>query len=198
MPKSKSRSTKDQPLAIELLMADHRKVEDLFEQYEQEKEADDGTKRQIAKQICDELTVHAQVEEELFYPWLRETLDEDDQDMVEEAQVEHNGAKDLIAQIEAADAIDPAFDAMVKVLGEYIKHHVKEEETEIFPEVAGEKEALDEIGQEMASRKTEIKEELGIAEEAAAEGEEDESEDSTPPQGDRSGSSQGQRSQRSR
>jgi hemerythrin-like domain-containing protein len=118
--------------------------------------------------------------------------------MVEEAQVEHNGAKDLIAQIEAADEVDATFDAMVKVLSEYIKHHVNEEETEIFPEVASEKEALDEIGQEMASRKTEIKEELGIAEEAAAEGDGDETdEDASPPQADR-GSSQGQRSQRSR
>ena len=199
MPKSKSRSTKEQPLAIELLMADHRKVEDLFEQYEQEKESDDGTKRQIAKQICDELTVHAQVEEELFYPWLRETLDEDDQEMVEEAQVEHNGAKDLIAQIEAADAVDATFDAMVKVLSEYIKHHVKEEESEIFPEVASEKEALDEIGQEIVSRKAEIKEELGIAEEAAAEGEEGEEEEGdSPPTSGRNGANQGQRTQRSR
>jgi hemerythrin-like domain-containing protein len=171
MPKSKNRSIKEQPLAIELLMADHRKVEDLFEQYEQEKEADDDTKRQIAKRICDELTVHAQVEEELFYPWLREALDEDDQEMVEEAQVEHNAAKDLIAQIEAAEEVDATYDAMVKVLSEYIKHHVKEEENEIFPEVSSEKEALDEIGQEMASRKAEIMEDLGIAGEA---GEDDE------------------------
>jgi hemerythrin-like domain-containing protein len=198
MPKSKSRSTKDQPLAVELLMADHRKVEDLFEQYEQEKEADDDTKRAIAKQICDELTVHAQVEEELFYPWLRETLDEDDQEMVEEAQVEHNGAKDLIAQIEAASEIDATYDAMVKVLSEYIKHHVKEEETEIFPAVSGEKEALDEIGQEMASRKNEIKEELGIVDEAAAEGSEEGDDEDSPRTRGGSGASQGQRSQRSR
>ena len=189
MPKSKSRSTKDQPLAIELLMADHRKVEDLFEQYEQEKEADDDTKREIAKRICNELTVHAQVEEELFYPWLRETLDEDDQEMVEEAQVEHNGAKDLIAQIEAAEDVDATYDAMVKVLSEYIKHHVKEEENEIFPEVAGEKEALDEIGQEIASRKSELKEELGMA---------DDSDDEEESSRGRSARDEGERPQRSR
>jgi hemerythrin-like domain-containing protein len=163
MPKSKS-GAKAQPLAIELLMADHRKVEDLFEQYEAEKEGDDGIKRGIATRICGELTVHAQVEEELFYPWLRENLDEDDMEMVEEAQVEHNGAKDLIAQIEAAEEVDATYDAMVKVLSEYIKHHVKEEENEIFPAVSSKREELDELGQEMSSRKEELIEELGLDE----------------------------------
>ena len=161
MPKSKI-GAKAQPLAIELLMADHRKVEDLFEQYEAEKEADDDTKRRIARRICGELTVHAQVEEEIFYPWLRENLDDDDMEMLEEAQVEHNGAKDLIAQIEAATEIDATYDAKVKVLSEYIKHHVKEEENEIFPEVSSERDALDELGQEMSSRKEELTEELGL------------------------------------
>jgi len=162
MPKSKS-GAKAQPLALELLLADHRKVEDLFEQYEAEKESDDNTKRAIANRICGELTVHAQVEEEIFYPWLRENLDEDDMEMVEEAQVEHNGAKDLIAQIEGATKIDATYDAKVKVLGEYIKHHVKEEENEIFPAVSSEKDELDALGQEMSSRKEELVEELGLA-----------------------------------
>jgi hemerythrin superfamily protein len=174
MPKSKS-TAKSQPLAIELLMADHRKVEDLFEQYEQEKEGDDDTKRGIAERICGELTVHAQVEEEIFYPWLRENLDEEEMDMVEEAQVEHNGAKDLIAQIQGATEIDAKYDAKVKVLSEYIKHHVKEEEKEIFPEVSSEKEALDELGEEMAARKAELMEELGVSEEAGEEGAESKS-----------------------
>ena len=151
-----------QPVAIELLEADHRKVEALFEQYEGEKEGDEDTKREIAKKICGELTAHAQLEEELFYPWLRENLDEEDMEMLEEAYVEHAGAKDLIAQIEAATEIDGAFDAKVKVLSEYIKHHVKEEEEEIFPEVAGEQEELDELGQEMHGRKAEIMDELGL------------------------------------
>src|SRR5258706_2708017 len=150
MAKSKTGSSGSQPLAIELLMTDHRKVEDLFEQYDSEKESDEDTRRGIAQQICNELTVHAQVEEELFYPWLRENLD--DMDRVEEAQVEHNGAKDLIAQIETAEAVDDHYNAMVKVLGEYIKHHVKEEEQKIFPEVKDQQEALDELGQEMADR----------------------------------------------
>jgi hemerythrin superfamily protein len=154
--------SRSQPIAIEMLTADHRTVEDLFDRYESEKESDDDTKRGIAQRICGELTVHAQVEEELFYPWLRENLDEDDMEMVEEAQVEHQTAKDLIAQIEGASEIDETYDAKVKVLGEYIKHHVKEEENEIFPSVASEKEALDELGQEMMARKLELMEELGL------------------------------------
>ena len=173
MAKSKSAAARAQPLALELLMADHRKVEDLFEQYDQEKESDDGTRREIAQRICTELTIHAQVEEELFYPWLRENLDEDEMEMLEEAQVEHNTAKDLIAQIEAATDIDEVYNAKVKVLGEYIKHHVQEEENEIFPEVRGEHEELDELGQEMSARKGELQEELGVVPDEADEDEEE-------------------------
>ena len=165
MATSKSKSGA-KPVAIELLEADHRKVENLFEEYEGEKEGDEDAKRAIAKKICGELTAHAQLEEELFYPWLRENLDEEDMEMLEEAYVEHAGAKDLIAQIEAATEIDGAFDAKVKVLSEYIKHHVKEEEQEIFPEVRGQKEELDELGQEMHGRKAELAEELGLEQDA--------------------------------
>jgi len=163
MARSKSGAARAQPLALELLMSDHRKVEDLFEQFEQEKDSDEGTRREIAQQICAELTIHAQVEEELFYPWLREQLEDDDMEMVEEAQVEHNTAKDLIAQIEGATDIDEVYNAKVKVLSEYIKHHVQEEENEIFPEVRDEHEELDELGQEMASRKGELQEEMGVS-----------------------------------
>jgi len=172
MARSKSGTPRAQPLALELLMSDHRKVEDLFEQYEQEKDGDEATRREIAQQICNELTIHAQVEEELFYPWLRENLDEDDMEMVEEALVEHNTAKDLIAQLEGATDIDEQYNARVKVLGEYIKHHVQEEENEIFPAVRDEQEELDELGQELAARKGELKEEMGLPEE----GEEEEGE----------------------
>jgi hemerythrin-like domain-containing protein len=174
MAKSKSGAARAQPLAIELLMSDHRKVEDLFEQYEQEKESDEGTRREIAQKICAELTIHAQVEEELFYPWLRENLEDDEMEMLEEAQVEHQSAKDLIAQIEAATDIDEVYNAKVKVLGEYIKHHVQEEENEIFPEVRSEQEELDELGQEMSARKGELQEEMGLV----ADSDEEEDEDS--------------------
>ena len=98
-------------------------------------------------------------------------------EMVEEAQVEHNTAKDLIAQIEGATDIDEVYNAKVKVLSEYIKHHVQEEENEIFPEVRDQQEELDELGQEMSARKGELMEEMGLSEEASEEDEENEDED---------------------
>ena len=198
MAKSKSGGARAQPLAIELLMADHRKVEDLFERYESEKDGDEGTRREIAQQICAELTIHAQVEEELFYPWLREQLEDEDMEMVEEAQVEHNGAKDLIAQIEGATDIDEVYNAKVKVLSEYIKHHVGEEENEIFPEVRSEQEELDELGQEMVARKGELMEEMGLAADSEDDEGEGEGEDEEPGKGKGKGSSGRESTQRSR
>ena len=163
MARSKSGGSKGAPaVAIELLESDHRKVEMLFEQYEDEKEGDEETKRSIAEKICKELTAHAQLEEELFYPWLRENLEEDDMEMLEEAYVEHASAKDLIAQIQGGAEIDATYDAKVKVLQEYIKHHVEEEENEIFEAVSDKREELDELGQEMHARKAELMEELGL------------------------------------
>ena len=167
------RSARSQPLALELLTTDHRKVEDLFAQYEDGKDGDEGARRELAERICAELKVHTQVEEELFYPWLRENLDDDDMEMVEEAQVEHNGAKDLIEQIEGASDIDEEYNAKVKVLGEYVKHHVNEEENGIFPKVSDQQEELDELGQEMAARKGELAEEMGLEPEGAEASEED-------------------------
>lgn len=161
---ARKNSSRARPLALELLEADHRKVEALFDQYEEEKEADESTKRPIAERICGELTVHAQVEEEIFYPWLRENLSEDDMELVEEALVEHATAKDLIAQLEGGE-IDETYDAKVKVLSEYIKHHVQEEEGEIFEKCGDMKEELDELGQQVAARKAELMAEMGLAEE---------------------------------
>jgi hemerythrin-like domain-containing protein len=166
MARAKQSST-EKPLALELLASDHRKVEDLFERYESAKEDEDEGRTEIAERICKELTVHAQVEEELFYPWLKENLDEEDMEMVEEAYVEHASAKDLIAQIEGAGGPDGEYDAKVKVLSEYIKHHVKEEENEIFEACADMQEELDELGQEIASRKAELAEEHGLTEDEA-------------------------------
>lgn len=160
MARSTQGGSRNLPLALEMLASDHRKVEDLFRMYEDEKEGDEDTKRSLAERICGELTAHARLEEELFYPWLKENMDE--MDKVCEAYVEHAGAKDLISQIQGASEIDDEYDAKVKVLSEYIKHHVKEEENEIFPEVADKQEELDELGQEMAARKTELMEELGL------------------------------------
>lgn len=128
--------TKSEKDACDLLDADHRAVKKLFKQFDElagsHAARSIATRRELANQICHELTVHARIEEEIFYPALRNVLK--DTALLAEAEIEHATAKDLIAQIESMETPDEAFDAKVKVLGEYIDHHVKEERTEIFPQ----------------------------------------------------------------
>jgi hemerythrin superfamily protein len=145
------------PDAIDLLIADHREVKALFKEYDKlvKAEADAGERQVVAAQICVMLTAHATAEEELFYPAAREVLG-DDEDLVDEADVEHASAKELIAQIEAGSPDDPLYDARVKVLGEYIDHHVKEEEGEMFPKIRKSELDLDAMGEEIAARKAEL------------------------------------------
>ncbi len=147
--------------AIEMLMSDHKAVKALFKQYDKLVAGDGDTdeKQAIAQQICQALTVHAQVEEELFYPAAREVLG-DDEDLVDEADVEHSTAKDLIAQIEGSSPDEALYDAQVKVLGEYIDHHVKEEEGEMFPKLKKAKLDTKSLGVEMAARKDELMAEI--------------------------------------
>lgn len=142
--------------AIELLTNDHREVKALFERYDElvQSEAESGEKQVVAAQICVMLTAHATAEEELFYPRAREVLG-DDEDLVDEADVEHACAKELIAQIEAGSPEDPLYDAKVKVLGEYIDHHVKEE-GEMFKKVRKTELDLEALGEEIAARKAEL------------------------------------------
>ena len=110
--------------AIEMLKADHRRVEGLFDKYQQARRR--AEKSKLAQQICLELTIHAQLEEEIFYPACREHVDDP---LLDEAQVEHDTAKILITEIAmGSPTADPFFDAKVKVLGEYVRHHVEEEE----------------------------------------------------------------------
>ena len=157
-PKTGSRTTRRTKAntasqdAIALLKADHREVKTMFEQYD--KTEDDAEKAELAQKICAALKVHAQIEEEIFYPAAYEAIDDDD--LLDEAEVEHASAKDLIAQIEAGQPGEPLFDAKVKVLGEYIDHHVKEEEGELFPECRSSKMDLKTLGTQMASRKQEL------------------------------------------
>jgi hemerythrin superfamily protein len=144
--------------AIKLLTADHAKVKKMFKEFEKlSKKNDEEGKAELATQICQELTIHAQLEEEIFYPAAREAIE--DNEMMNEATVEHNSAKDLISQIQSMSASDPMFDATVKVLGEYVNHHVEEEQNEIFPKVEKAKIDLEEIGAEIAQRKEELMEE---------------------------------------
>ena len=147
-PKSKAQSQD----ALALLKADHELVENLFDKFE--KARTDEQKDTLAEQICSELAIHAQIEEEIFYPAVREAIDEED--LMDEAEVEHAGAEDLIAQIEESQAGEDKFDAKVTVLGEYVRHHVKEEETEMFPKVRKADLDLKELGSAMAARKTEL------------------------------------------
>jgi hypothetical protein len=140
--------------AIALLKADHRTVEELFEKFEKAK--GDGAKERLARQICMELTVHTAIEEEIFYPACEGKIEED---LVKEAYVEHDGAKLLMAEIEAGGPDDDYYEAKVKVLSEQIEHHVEEEEKRSEGMFAQAREAgldMDALGDRMAARKEEL------------------------------------------
>lgn len=147
--KSMRASTQD---ATALLRADHRAVSELFEQYE--KARSPARKKDIVRQICTELTVHAQVEEEIFYPAVKQALK--DKELIPEATVEHATLKDLIAQVEGVEPDGEMFDAKIKVMSEYVKHHVKEEQNEIFPKAKASRLDLVALGAEIAARKEEL------------------------------------------
>ena len=138
--------------AIALLKADHKEVKGWFEDYEDLE--DDAAKGALSAKICKALKVHTQIEEEIFYPAARAATG--DKPLLDEAKVEHAGAKDLIAQIEAMKPGDDLYDAKVKVLGEQVVHHVGEEEGELFPESRRAKMDLVALGQRMAARKKEL------------------------------------------
>lgn len=138
--------------ALSLLEADHREVASYFEAYEAATEASE--KKALADTICLALKVHAQIEEELFYPKARQATGEDD--LLDEAIVEHMGAKTLVAQIEATAPGQPLYDARIKVLAEQVRHHVREEEEELFPEVRETRVDLHALGAKLAARKAEL------------------------------------------
>lgn len=138
--------------AIALLKADHKEVAGMLEKFETAR----STKEKLAQQICTALTVHAQIEEEIFYPAAREALGDEGEDLLDEAKVEHETLKELIGKIEGSGSDDDLFEAHVKVLGEYVKHHVKEEEGELFPKLRKSDMDLVEIGAQLAARKKEL------------------------------------------
>ena len=157
-PASTNSSERD---AIDLLKADHKEVKALFEQYKAlvENEEIEEERQAVAQQICLLLTVHATAEEEIFYPAARAAIA--DADLLDEAEVEHASAKDLIAQIEAMSPDDALYDAKVIVLGEYIDHHVKEEEGEMFPKCRKSDMDLVALGEAIEARKAELMDEMG-------------------------------------
>lgn len=158
MASSSARSGKSKSSGIDalaLLKQDHRDVVEMFDEFE---EAEDEEKTELAQKICQALTVHAQIEEEIFYPAIRDGAD-DAEDALDEAEVEHTSAKQLIADIESMTSDDELFDAKVTVLGEYVRHHVKEEEGEIFKKAKSADLDLKELGARLAQRKSELMDE---------------------------------------
>ena len=148
--------------ALSMLRADHAKVLELFEQFRDMKDdVDEQEKDALVARICGELIVHTAVEEELFYPEAREAVD--DGDLFDEATVEHASAKDLIAQLGEMEPDDELYDAKVTVLGEYVKHHVQEEENEMFPRLLETGVDLGALGARLAQRKAELMDEIGLA-----------------------------------
>jgi hemerythrin superfamily protein len=147
------RSGSSAPHAVKLLKQDHRAVARALAEFES---AAGEEKQTIGQRICQLLTVHAQIEEELLYPAAREALGSRDEHLVAEARVEHSSVKDLIGQIEDHDEVDEEYEARVRVLGEYVKHHVGEEEKQLFPRLERSSLDLEELGERLEQRKGEL------------------------------------------
>ena len=138
--------------ATALLRADHKRVSDLFEQYEKSRSV--TKKMDLVSTICTELGVHTRIEEEIFYPAVKAALK--DKELVPEATVEHASVKDLIAQVKGVTPDGEMFDAKIKVMAEFVKHHVKEEQNEMFPKAKKTKLDMLSLGAQMAARKAEL------------------------------------------
>jgi hemerythrin-like domain-containing protein len=150
--------------ALDMLKEDHDKVKKAFKEFEKLDREDTETMQQLVQTVCEELKVHAALEEEIFYPAVREAID--DEDIMNEAQVEHETAKMLIEQLENMGPEDPNYQATFTVLGEYVKHHIKEEEDEMFAEAKKTDLDLEDLGARMRERKTELMGEMQEEEES--------------------------------
>jgi len=162
MATKQSSSKSSRSDAYSILKEDHQKVQKLFEEFQKlhDQDGDSEELRAIAEEICTELTIHAQVEEELFYPALRERIEE--QDLLDEAKVEHESARMLIEMIENEDGDEELFAARVVVLGEYVNHHIEEEQKQIFPAAKKAKLDADALGEAIRTRKEELQAEMGM------------------------------------
>jgi hemerythrin superfamily protein len=161
MAASKSPEAAQELEAIAMLRSDHKKVKALFQEFAKLKEnGSDEQKMRLVKKLCEALKIHAAIEEEIFYPAVRKAIE--DGALMDEALVEHAGAKDLVAQLEEMDPDADLYDAKVTVLGEQIDHHVKEEEGEMFPQVKKAKVDTAALGAKMARRQAQLHTELGI------------------------------------
>ena len=146
--------------ALDLLRADHEKVKTMFREFDALKGKDDEDRRktELVDEICYELTLHAMLEEEIFYPALRGSVDDDD--LLDEADIEHAGARELIGQLEVMAPGDDHYDATVTVLGEEVEHHIDKEESELFDAARNAGIDLDDLGEQLAARKEELEEDL--------------------------------------
>jgi hemerythrin-like domain-containing protein len=142
--------------AIDIIKKDHREVEELFEEYKNLGERAYAGKRQIAEQVIEALMVHTEMEETLCYPKFKDAFDQDDDALVDEAYIEHEGAKELLEKLKNLKPQDPEFNARMKVLMEQIRHHVKEEEHELLPKAKQhiDDDELEAMGMEMIAFKT--------------------------------------------
>jgi hemerythrin superfamily protein len=152
MAKTKSKASD----AITLLKADHDEVKQAFKEFEKMDHEDAAALEELVSHVCEALTAHTTVEEEIFYPAVRAAIEDDD--LMNEAQVEHNSARDLIELLEGMDATDPMYPATFKVLCEYVLHHAEEEEEEMFPAAREAKLDLEELGEQIQARKDELTE----------------------------------------
>lgn len=165
---AKGRSKSDQQNAIDMLLEDHKKVNKMFKDFEKLDREDTEARQELVSTACAELKVHSMLEKELFYPAVRDQIDkEEDEDLMNEAEVEHQTVDQLIETLEGMDAADAMYSAHFTVLAEYVKHHLQEEEKEMFPRVKKLKSLdLDALGEEMKARKQELMAEFGGAEDA--------------------------------
>lgn len=160
--------------AIQLLKQDHREVEILFKEFEKLEEDGEEAVEQVIATACTELKIHDKIETEIFYPAVRQQAQEEEvEDLLNEAEVEHNTVRDLIKTIEGMSASDEKRNAHFTVLMEYVKHHVKEEEKEMFPKVKQLSLDLKELGARMKERKTALMTEMGVDAEAVEEQEDE-------------------------
>lgn len=152
------------PDAIKLLIADHKSVKQRFDHFEDIKEsASVNEKYELVREICADLLIHMEIEEKIFYPAMqKKAKDDEDEEMMDEAYVEHTGAKDLIAKIGKLDPDDAMFNATVKVLSEQIEHHVEEEEDDMFKDARSKKLDLEALGQQLLDAKTRLRAEHGM------------------------------------
>ena len=156
-----TKSKKKTSNAIELLKADHKKIKDLFDDFE---DADDNKKNEIAQEVIKELKIHSAIEEEIFYPAVRQEVE--DLEIMDEAEEEHRVAKTILEELEGSNTSSEHFSAKFMVMAEAVRHHIQEEEGEMFKQVKKTDLDLNALGEQMLARKSELQESEEALEEA--------------------------------